>query len=293
MDNHLFSVIEYQKIKKELKKEIYTYPGKYFLEEMNPLTDMQDVILSQKTTSEMKNIFELESELPFTRLLDIERYLKESKIKGGILKARQLLDIARVLECLFLIKNFFTKVSPEKYSLIRKYISNIKVFRSLEKEIKTCINDDGEIVDNASSTLKRIRQQTRNAESRIRDKLENMIRDPINRTLIQDEIITIRQGRFVLPIKQQEKSKFPGIVQDKSESGVTVFIEPLPIVELNNELRELSHEEKKELYKILQNLTILVGKNYEDIMSSYKILGQLDLINAKARLSIKMHGIEP
>ncbi len=293
MNKHLFSVLEYSKIIKILKKEIYTYPGIIFLKELEPSNDISLIQEWQKETTEMRNILDIEGRPPFMNLGNIEDDIKHSKIHGSILTAEILLGVSRVLECFYLVKGFLEKLPGEQYPLIKAKISNIKNFRMVEKEIKRCIDEDAEIFDDASPELKKVKQRIRNIEKKIRDKLEQILRDPKNRTFIQDDIVTIRQNRFVVPIKQQEKGKFPGIIHDKSESGVTVFVEPLPIVEYNNELRELYQEEKKEQYRILQKLTTLVGQNSEDILSSYQELGNLDLIMAKAKVSLKMKAIEP
>jgi len=293
MNKHLFTVLEYTKIKKMIKKELYTVPGIIFLKALQPSKELSTIQEWQQETTEMRNILEIEGNPPFMNLDSIADDIKHAKIHGSILTAETLLSIGRVLECLYLVKDFLNKVPEERYPLIRKEISEVKVFRILEKEIKRCINEDVKINDDASPELKKIKQNIRNIERKIRNKLEQILKDPQNRTLIQDDIITIRQGRFVLPIKQQEKGKFSGIVHDKSESGVTVFVEPMPIVELNNELRELYQEEKREKYRILQKLTALVGQNSEDILNSYQQLGKIDFITAKAQISLQMKAIEP
>ena len=292
MDKHLFIVLDYFKIKELLKREIFTTSGKQHLKRVYPSSEFTLVQEWQKETTEMKSILDVEGSPPFITLKDIEEEIKHSEIQGSILTAEALLNIAKVLECLHLVKEFFNK-KAEEYPLIKRKVSQLKIFRLLEKEIKNCINEEAEIVDEASPNLKKIRQQIRSTEKKIHDRLEHMIRDPQNRSFIQDDIITIRQGRYVLPIKQQEKGKFPGIVHDTSESGVTVFVEPLPIVGLNNELRELFQEEKREKYRILQKLTALVSQNSSEILKAYQDLGNLDLIHAKAKISLQMKAVEP
>ncbi|KUK64149.1 MAG: MutS2 protein, partial [Parcubacteria bacterium 34_609] len=245
-------------------------------------------------TTEMKNILENLHSLPLIPLEnDIKEEIKQAQIQDSILTQKSLLYIARMLECFHLTKEFLEKLPTEQYPLIREKGTNLKSFRILEKTIKDSINEELQIVDDASPLLKKIRQKIHSIERKIKEKLENIIKDPQNRLIIQDDIITIRQGRYVIPVKQQEKGKFPGVIHDKSESGVTVFMEPLPVVEFNNELRELYQDEKQEEYRILQKLTALVGQNGEEILYSYQILGELDFINAKAKLSIKMKAVEP
>ncbi len=293
MDKHLFTVLDYSKIKELLEKSIFTDPGKRYLKKIYPSSNFSVVQEWLHETTEMKNIIKQEGNLPLMPLPNIESEIKKTRIQGSILTANTLLSIARILECVSLVRDFLNKVPDEECPLIKNKVSQLKVFRLLEKEIKRCINEETEIVDEASPELKKVRQRIRSIEKRVRDRLEHMIRDPQNRSFIQDDIVTIRQGRYVLPIKQQEKGKFPGIVHDKSESGVTVFIEPLPIVDLNNEIRDLHQEGKREEYKILEKLTALVGQNGVDILNSYQDLGYLDLIHAKAKISIDMRAIEP
>ncbi|MFW6134828.1 MAG: endonuclease MutS2, partial [Elusimicrobiota bacterium] len=293
MDKHLLTVLDYSKIKELLEKSIFTEPGKRYLKKIYPSSDFSVVQEWLRETSEMKDIIKQEGNLPLMPLSNIDSEIKKTRIQGSILTANIFLSIARVLECLNLVREFFNKLQDEEYPIIKGKVSQLKVFRLLEKEIKRCIDEEAEIVDEASPDLKKIRQRIRSTEKKIRDRLEQMIRDPQNRSFIQDDIVTIRQGRYVLPIKQQEKGKFPGIVHDKSESGVTIFIEPLPIVDLNNETRNLHQEEQKEEYRILQKLTALVGQNGVDILNSYQDLGYLDLIHAKALISIDMRAIEP
>jgi len=293
MDKHLFEVLNYPKIKELLEREIFTTSGKDHLKNLFPTSDFSLVQEWQRETTEMKYILKTEGTPPFIPLKDIKKEIKQSEIQSSILTAEALLTVAKVLECLYLVKEFFAKVTDDEYPLIKRKVSHLKIFRLLEKEIKSCISEEAEIVDEASPTLKKIRQQIRSTEKKIRNRLEHIIRDPQNRSFIQDDIITMRQGRYVLPIKQQEKNKFPGIVHDKSESGVTIFIEPISVVELNNELRELYQEEQREKYRILQRLTALVGQNSSDILNSYQDLGTLDLIHAKAKMSLQMEAVEP
>lgn len=293
MNSHLFKVLEYNKIKGILKKNLLTHSGERHLKELMPSNDYSNACQMQIETTEMKNIIENQGRLPLIPLGNIEDDVKKARIQGSIISVRKLLIINKVLECIYLVKEYFNSFEEQKYPSIKGKINNLKVFRLMEKEIKRCINEDAEIVDEASPELKKVRRNIRNTEKKIRDRLENILRDPRNRSSIQDDIITIRQGRFVLPIKQQEKGKFPGIVHDKSESGVTYFVEPLAVLELNNQLREFYTEEEKEEFRILQKLTALVGKNGADIVESYHNLGEIDLIHSKAKYSIQISGNEP
>lgn len=294
MNKHLLEVLDFLKIKELLKKELFTFSGKQALKGLYPSSIFAEAEQGQRETTEMRTILELINPLPLVPLeQDIEEDIKHAEINDSILPAKKLVYIARVLECFHGAKEFFEKIPQHEFPFLKRKSSVLKYFKVLEKTIKDSINEEAQIVDNASPMLKKIRQRIRTIEKKVRDRLESIVKDPYTRSIMQDDIITIRQGRFVIPIKQSEKNKFPGVVHDKSESGLTVFIEPLVIVEFNNELRELFQEEKKEEYRILQSLTSLVGQNGEDILSNYQILGELDLINAKAQLSIGMKAVEP
>ena len=294
MNKHVLEVLDYYKIKELLEKELFTFSGKEQLKTLHPSSDFNIVEQWQKETGEMRNVLERVGHLPLTPLeKDITDDIKKAVIQDSILNVKTLAYIASTLDCFHKNKGFLEKLSKAEFPLLREKVSTIKYFRVLQKTITDCINEEAIIVDEASPLLKRIRQKISNSEKKIRDRLENIIRDSRYRPIIQDDIITIRQGRYVIPVKQQEKGKFPGVIHDKSESGLTVFVEPLVVVELNNELRELFQEEKREEYRILQKLTALVGQNGEDILSNFKYLGELDLINAKAQISRKMNAAQP
>lgn len=295
MDKHLLEVLDFYKIKVLTEKELFTFSGKELLKALEPSPEFSIINRWQEETTEMKNVLErVEGGFLFIPLeKDIREDIKLACIQNSVLSAKVLAYIVRVLECFHRAKGFFERLPEKEFPLIREKVSAIKYFRVLEKTIKNCIDEEAEIVDNASSVLKKIRQGIRNSEKRIRDKLGNILKDPHYRTFVQDDIITIRQGRYVIPIKQQEKNRFPGIMHDKSESGLTVFIEPLAIMELNNELRGLFQEEKKEEYRILQRLTTLVGIDGNDILLNFDCIGELDLMNAKAAISAKMNAIQP
>ncbi len=294
IQQHLLEKLDYGKIRKLLEKELFTFFGKQQLQYLKPSSDFVLVEQWLKETTEMKKIFEQIGSLPFIPLeKDIIADIKQAKVQDNILSAKSLAYIVRLLECCHQIKDFSEKISQEQFPLVKGKISVLKYLRVLERTIKDCLDEEGEIKDDASPVLKKIRQTIRRTEKKIREILERIIRDPQNRTIIQDDIITIRQGRFVIPVKQQEKNKFPGVIHDRSESGVTVFIEPLMVVDFNNELRELRQKEKKEEYEVLKKLTALVGQSAEEILSNSKYLGELDLISAKAEISRKMLAVEP
>lgn len=292
MDKHTFSVLEFSKIKKLLKESVVTAIGEQMVEKIVPLTDLEQILTAQRETNEMREIILYEGTPPFTRLEDINRELKKSAIKGTILDAVKILKILKVLKTSRLVKKFLLEPG-KKYPLIKERTNRIKTFLELEEEIIHCIDEDGVILDRASPDLKKIRREIIKKEHAIKNKLESIIRSSHFSTVIQEPLVTIRQNRYVIPIKQERKVKFPGIVHDKSDSGATLFVEPFEVVELNNELRQLIKDEEREVLKILQKLTACIGEKAKEIYYSVLSLGEIDFIYARAILANRMEAFEP
>ncbi|GAG92148.1 unnamed protein product, partial [marine sediment metagenome] len=158
--------------------------------------------------------------------------------------------------------------TKKKYPLIRERAEKIRTFAELEKEIIQCIDEDGVVLDRASPGLRKIRRDIIKKEQALKNKLETIIRSSRFAAIIQEPLITVRQNRYVIPVKQEKKAKFPGIVHDKSDSGATLFIEPFVVVELNNLLRQLIKDEEQEILKILQKITSLIGERAQEINDS-------------------------
>jgi len=191
-----------------------------------------------------------------------------------------------------LIKKFLLK-TKEKYPLIGERAEKIRTFSEVEEEIIQCIDEDGVVLDRASPELRKIRRDIIKKEQALKNKLETIIRSSRFAAIIQEPLITVRQNRYVIPVKQEKKTKFPGIVHDKSDSGATLFIEPFVVVELNNLLRQLIKDEEQEILKILQKITSLVGERAQEINDSVLSLGEIDFIYARAALADKMKAVEP
>lgn len=165
--------------------------------------------------------------------------------------------------------------------------------KPLEDAIKSCIDDSAEVLDSASANLSQIRRELRTGEARIREKLDSMIRSSSVSKMLQDQLVTIRGDRFVIPVKAEYRAHFGGIVHDQSGSGATLFIEPESIVAMNNKLRETRMREEREIEVILQKLTALVGEQADLLVMDVDLLGALDFIFAKARLAREMKATLP
>ncbi|MCK4308615.1 MAG: endonuclease MutS2, partial [Candidatus Atribacteria bacterium] len=292
MDKHTFSVLEFYKIKKLLKKRVISAFGEQIVEKIIPLTNLEQILNVQRETTEMREIILYEGTPPFARLEDINSELKKSAIKGIILDAVKIIKILKTLKISRLVKKFLLKAGG-KYPLIKEKAEKIKTFLKLEEKIIYCIGEDGVVLDRASPNLKKIRREIAKQEQAIKNKLESIIKSSHFTTVIQEPIVTIRQSRFVIPIKQERKGKLPGIIHDKSDSGATLFVEPFEVVELNNTLRQLIKDEEREVLKILQRLTARIGEKAQDIYYSVLSLGEIDFIYARAILANRMEAVEP
>src|SRR5690606_9350905 len=199
------------------------------------------------------------------------------------LNAMELIEIASTSRGARRVKKFIDVVHEEHpIPLMKGFAELISEHRELEEQIFHCIDDQGEVLDQASTQLASVRREIRSGEERIREKLENMIRSSSVQKMLQESIITLRNDRFVIPVKAEYRSSFGGIVHDQSGSGATMFIEPEVIVSMNNRLRELRLQEIKEIEKILQRLTALVSDCVEDFLYDQELIGHIDFTFAKA-----------
>ena len=212
---------------------------------------------------------------------------------GGVLSIRELLDIGECLRIIRSLSQWRANQSEEKAYSIDLYFGSLRPNQFLESKISTSILSEEEISDNASQTLSDIRRKKRLQAARIREKLDSIIRSSTYQKCLQDAIITQRGGRFVVPVKAEFRSQVPGLVHDTSSSGATVFVEPMAVVEANNEIRVLEGKEQEEIERILMELSALAGEYAEEIKYSYEALVELNLIFAKGQLAYKMKASMP
>lgn len=213
---------------------------------------------------------------------------------GASLSAAELLSICSLLEAAKRVKAFSRSEKEEvPDDSLTGFFTEIEPLTPLYDEIRRCIPAEDEIADDASSTLRSIRRSMRGMNDRIRAQMNNMINNSTTRSYLQDAVITMRDGRYCLPVKAEAKSQIPGMVHDQSSSGSTLFIEPMAVVNLNNEYKELLLKEKDEIEKILENLSNLTANFSEQIAADYTILAELDFIFAKAAYAQTYNGVAP
>ncbi|NMA86926.1 MAG: endonuclease MutS2 [Tissierellia bacterium] len=295
MNEKTLRVLEYEKIVEKLESKAQSQLGKKTARNIKPLTDIKLIEEKQKETEEALELLMRRGNPPLYGIYDISHELKMADI-GGVLSPASLLKVSDSLRVSRDLKRYMKEIKEENrihYPVIGNLIDSLKILKNIEEEIDNAIVNENEISDNASPKLRSIRRQIINKNNSIKDKLNSITSSSKYQKYLQDSIVTMREGRYVVPIKQENKSFFPGIVHDQSSSGATLFVEPMAVVELNNQLRELELEERKEIEKILKELTQLVAGEGENIGNNQKILQELDFIFAKGRLALEMNATKP
>lgn len=292
MNQKALETLEYKKIIAQLKREMGSATSAKLADELTPLTSEKIIKEELRSTTEAVDLIVRKGPLPTGGLYDIREALLLAQ-KGGSLTMRQLLEVQNVLGISSEVVAFMHDDALPELKYIGEMVDLIVEFTALEKEISRCILTEDEMADNASPKLKDIRRSIHQQNQAIKNKLSRIITSSSNKTYLQDAIVTMRDGRYVIPVKQEYRSFFPGMVHDQSKGGATLFIEPQGVVELNNKLRELEVEEQLEIARILAELSSRVAEHYREIRSNLKLLTKLDFIMAKGKLSCKMHASEP
>ena len=260
--------------------------------ELRPSSNIQTIRSMQSETTAAKNMMVLKQSPPFSGVKDIREAIKRADI-GGVLTIRELLDAAELLRSSSSSVSYFKNDKGTDSTAIDYLFTSLHPNKQLETRISTSIISEEEISDNASSDLATIRRKMRLASDKIRQTLNKIITSQTFAKALQEPIITMRNDRYVVPVKTEQKSAIPGLVHDISSSGATQFIEPMTVVNINNELRELAAAEKHEIERILAELSAAVSEYGDDIVSDFQILTKLDFVFAKAKLSYKLDSIEP
>jgi len=253
---------------------------------LSPSGDKAEVLRRLEETSAAKTMMVVRGSPSFSGVKDVRASLSRADL-GGALNTRELMDIARVLQCARLVRGYIADDSVGK-TPIDHIFHALRANKFLEEKINTSIVGEDEIADGASPELASLRRRMRAAASKAREALQRIISSPSYAKALQEPIITMRSDRYVVPVKADHKGAVPGLVHDISASGMTLFIEPMAAVKANNELRELAAKEKLEIERILAELSADCAEHGDDIASDFELLVRLDLIFAKAKLSYKL-----
>ena len=293
MNEKVLKTLEYNKIIDQLVEYASCEEAKKRCQELRPITDKALIEQQQLQVKDALTRLFKSGNLSFSGLHNIHDSLKRLEI-GASLNTRELLRICSLLEVAKRAKTFSrSERSDIPDDSLTSFFSDIEPLTPLYDEIRRCILSEDEIADDASSTLRGIRKSMRGMNDKIRNQMNSMINNTTTRGYLQDTVITMRDGRFCLPVKAEFKSQVSGMIHDQSSTGSTLFIEPLAVVNLNNELKELMLKEQEEIEVILANLSNLVGNFSEQLASDYAILAELDFIFAKAFLAKSYNGVAP
>ncbi len=283
MNAKAVKVLEYKKIIKMLSDQAGSEMTREVISGLQPFNDIRDVRDAVDETTEAVDLITHKGPLPLGNFYDIKPFLDFAN-KGGSLNMGQLLKVYYNLSVARSTVTFMKSDLPP-LPILESMTEVLAVFTDLEEDIDRCILSEDEMADNASSALRDIRRGIQRQNEAIKIRMDHIVNSENNRSMLQDSIVTMRDGRYVIPVKAEHKSKFPGIVHDQSQTGATIFIEPQVIVDLNNDLKELEIAEKKEVDRILAELSSRVAEHYAGLKNNQALLVQLDLIMAKGKLA--------
>jgi DNA mismatch repair protein MutS2 len=293
MNQKVYHTLEFDKITEKLASFAFCDEAKERAKTLVPKTDPGEIAQLQLTTADALSRIYRGSTLSFSGVRNINGTLKRLEI-GGTLNTAELLTISSLLEAARRAKAYGRTDSEDgRTDSLSPLFSQIEPLTPLREEIKRCIIGEDEIADDASPSLFKIRKSIRGMNDRVHAQLTKIINNQTTRTYLQDAVITMRDGRYCLPVRASAKSNVPGMVHDQSSTGSTLFIEPMAVVNLNNELRELLLKEQEEIDAVLAELSERVAENDNGIRRDYAVLAELDFIFAKASFAREYNGMAP
>lgn len=285
IEQRALKTLEFHKVREQVAAFCTNSIGKQAIDELVPETDYDTVVELLEEMDEGLAILRVKGNVPLGGIFDVRPHARRSQI-GGMLSPMELMEIASTIRASRILRNFIEDIESENTIEIPHFIERkeqMPVLTALQHEINDCIDDNGTVLDSASSALRSIRQSLRSEESKVRQKLESLTRGSNATKMLSDAIITIRNDRFVIPVKQEYRSHYGGIVHDQSASGQTLFIEPDAVIQANNEVQRLKVKEKAEIERILSELTLKVQEVGHEIFVLVQLLGELDVILAKGK----------
>lgn len=284
--------LEFNKILDMLKNNCITFMGKELADRLYPSSKLEEVKKMQLETTEACSFILRKNAPPISPISNLKNIIDKLNI-GSILSIEELLKVATTLKIFREVKEYYKEDSIDGIEFVNHYFEKIYTNKNLENEIFRCIKSDTDLDDHASPELYKIRKQINDAEMKIKDKLNSIIHSSSTSKFLQDAVITFRNGRYVIPVKQEYKNEINGLVHDSSASGSTIFIEPTSVFNINNEIKELILKEQKEIERILALLSQMIIPITDALVTSTSALAQIDFAFAKAKLAFLMSAFEP
>ncbi len=289
VDKHTLDILEYAKIIALIETKCLTPYGRDEVRRIRPLYDRAEIEKRATEISQLRDIFQFQTAFPLYELDNCRDDLKHSTTEGVFLDPDRILKIAELVEVSMAL-NGYNKDERENFPKIAEYLEQIRAFPELKKEIRRAIDDDGSVKDSASSELKRIRADFADSKRRIITRLTGIQSDRPHQAGRQDDIVTQRNGRYVVTVPSSSYRSNMGILHDRSQTGATLYIEPQETVELNNKLNMLQQEERLEIDRILRAITAEIARRFEPLMENTRIIGRLDALYACAKFSVDIQG---
>ena len=290
MENESFKILEYEKITAMLEARAGSSLGKEKARKLYPSSDFDEIAEWQQETSEAVNVFALKSP-PMGGIYDIRPLLKKAG-KGATLDLGEMQEIMSTLYAMRNVKYFFRDLEIEA-PILKEWAHSLEILGQLERDLNNTIDEHGNMRENASVELSSIRRELKSSQVRIKDKVQQILHNANYQRMFQDAIVTVRDDRYVIPVKAEYKAHFPGLIHDQSASGSTLFIEPMAVVELNNDIKQLALAEEQEIRRILRQLSAAISKERETLAYNIAILADIDFAFAKARLAQDMDAVLP
>lgn len=294
MKDRDLKALEYNKIKEKLADKCITYVGKELAQKLLPEVDIFKVKKMQSETTEAVSLMLRKGAPPIFEIPNLEEVFQKINI-ATMLNMKELLQIANLLANMRRLKGYLKDddILKDNYNIILEYFENLYSNKNVEDEIFRCIKSDDLIDDRASKNLYDIRRQIVDRESKIKEKLNGIIKSSNTAKYLQDAVVTFRNDRYVIPIKQEYKNEIQGLVHDSSASGNTIFIEPTAVFNINNEIKELKIKEQIEIERILALLTQMISPIVDDLKRGIYNISKIDFAFAKGKLSLEMNAFEP
>ena len=293
MNKRSIRVLEYNKILEQLEQHAVTAGAKRMVSHLKPYRDISTIEALQQNTRDAFLRLEKHGQVSFTGITNVSESLRLLEIDSA-LSTSELLDIASLLEAAKEVKSYGSIGGSEAiFDSLTTLFDSLVPLEDISSEIRRCIISSDEIADDASGNLRSIRRKITESEANLHNTLNKIIKNSSNRDMLMDALVTTRNGRYCIPVKIEYKNAFPGMVHDRSQTGSTVFIEPMQVVELNNTIQDLHSEEHIEIEKILYDLSRMAAPVREDIRDDYKTLIELDFIFAKAKYAKAIRATEP
>lgn len=290
MEQESFKVLEYKRILSKLREKAGTTLGKELAGGLLPSGDREEVRERLQQTAEAVYVSSI-AQPPLGGIKDIRESIKKVGL-GAVLAPDELLDILTTMYAMREMKRFFKELEAEA-PILKNWARSLEILGQLEKDLEHIVDEHGNLRDDASVELKRIRREIRSSQAKIKDHLAGLLHNNEYQKYFQEAIVTMRGDRYVLPVKQEYRQHFPGIVHDQSATGSTLFIEPMAVVNLNNDIKQLTAAERHEVERILRAASQKIRKNDSQLMDNCEIMAEVDFAFAKADLAYEMKATEP